>query len=29
MSEPFKGKVNVHIRDSVPDWSTSSAKPSR
>jgi arylsulfatase len=21
MSEPFKGKVNVDIRDSVPDWS--------
>src|SRR4051812_49535001 len=21
MSEPFKGKINVDIRDSVPDWS--------
>ena len=21
MSKPFKGKVNVDIRDSVPDWS--------
>ncbi len=21
MSEPFKGTVNVDIRDSVPDWS--------
>ena len=20
MSEPFKGKINVDIRDSVPDW---------
>ena len=21
MAEPFKGKINVDIRDSVPDWS--------
>ena len=21
MSVPFKGKINVDIRDSVPDWS--------
>ena len=21
MSEPFKGTINVDIRDSVPDWS--------
>jgi hypothetical protein len=21
MSKPFKGKINVDIRDSVPDWS--------
>jgi len=21
MSQPFKGKINVDIRDSVPDWS--------
>ena len=20
MTEPFKGKINVDIRDSVPDW---------
>ena len=21
MGEPFKGKINIDIRDSVPDWS--------
>jgi hypothetical protein len=21
MAEPFKGKINIDIRDSVPDWS--------